>query len=402
MQHQHRPTDNGSAARRPIVIFWMALVMLAGPAGLAQIPDYRNAWQIGGSGYDRGLAVATAGNGDVYSTGHFVGTVDFDRGAGTTTLTSGDTGDIYVARFDSTGGFIWAFRVGGIGPVQMTTGATNSGASIAVDATGDIVVRGYYTGTADFDPGVGTTTRTSRAGKADLFLARYTNGGSLVWVISLPVEMEMQYSKQNCLDIDSHGNIVIGGQFGGTVDFDPGAGRRNLSATSSAQGYSDIFVATYSRTGSLVWAYGLGNSGWESVQAITFDRSDNVLVAGIFGVGNSTALNFNWGNGSRVNVTPPGRGSNYLARYSSSGQIRWAVAMGNDSSLRTIGIATDNGNNVVITGYMQGTVDFNPSPTATAWVTPRILSNMSMFMARYDSLGRYRWAFATAMGWGSD
>ena len=57
--------------------------------------------------------VALDGSGNVYATGTFEGTVDFDPGPGTFNLTSAGSVDIFVLKLDSTGSFVWARAMGG-------------------------------------------------------------------------------------------------------------------------------------------------------------------------------------------------------------------------------------------------------------------------------------------------
>ncbi|MCB0771599.1 MAG: SBBP repeat-containing protein, partial [Flavobacteriales bacterium] len=63
---------------------------------------------FGGSLADYGLSIALDASGNVYTTGYFQGTVDFDPGAGTTNLTSEGSLDVYVQKLNATGNFVWA------------------------------------------------------------------------------------------------------------------------------------------------------------------------------------------------------------------------------------------------------------------------------------------------------
>ena len=64
---------------------------------------YQWAFNIGGTGYDwlSGIAIDLAGDGNVYITGHFHETVDFDPGEGTANLTAKFYGDIFVAKYSN-------------------------------------------------------------------------------------------------------------------------------------------------------------------------------------------------------------------------------------------------------------------------------------------------------------
>src|SRR5262249_53189884 len=119
-----------------------------------------------------GLAVDLAGN--VYTTGDFGGTVDFDPGPATFNLTAGVQGrGIFVAKLDGTGNFTWARSRGGLGG--------DAGLALAVFGAGNVYVTGYFGWDvydegapgliADFDPGPGTFQLTS-AGYPDIFVMK--------------------------------------------------------------------------------------------------------------------------------------------------------------------------------------------------------------------------------------
>ena len=94
----------------------------------AQSPTFAWAKAMGGAGSDYGNAIALDASGNVYTTGQFKGTVDFDPGAGTFNLTSAGGDDIFISKLNAAGKFVWAKQMGG----------TNQdiGSSIALDAAG--------------------------------------------------------------------------------------------------------------------------------------------------------------------------------------------------------------------------------------------------------------------------
>ncbi|MBL8812686.1 MAG: hypothetical protein JNM43_21150 [Planctomycetaceae bacterium] len=134
--------------------------------------DFDSAVRFGSTGEDYGQAIATDASGNVYTTGAFEGTVDFDPGSGTANLTSSGGPDIFVCKLDSAGNFVWAKRMGG------TFDERSKG--IAVDRSGNVLTIGFFFGTADFDPGNGTTVLTS-AGASDVFVSKLDSTGNFVW-----------------------------------------------------------------------------------------------------------------------------------------------------------------------------------------------------------------------------
>src|SRR5262249_5292200 len=99
--------------------------------------------------WSNGIAVDSSGN--VYTTGEFYGTADFDPGSGTYNLTTvASSLEVWVSKLDASGNFVWA------GAVQSTGYTENDYAySLAVDAAGNVLLTGSFQDAADFDPGSG-------------------------------------------------------------------------------------------------------------------------------------------------------------------------------------------------------------------------------------------------------
>ncbi len=122
---------------------------------------------FGGSSDDRGNGISLDGLGNVYTTGYFEATADFDPGAGTFNLSSAGGKDVFVSKLDTVGNFVWAKALSNTG-----TGY-GIGNGIALDELGNVHTTGYFEGTADFDPGAGTFNLMS-AGIEDVFVSKLT------------------------------------------------------------------------------------------------------------------------------------------------------------------------------------------------------------------------------------
>jgi len=191
--------------------------------------NYFWAKSIGGTVLDESFIIALDGYGNLYITGYFNATSDFDPGVGVANLVPVGSRDILFAKYDNNGNYLWAKNIGST--------LDDFGYSLAVDAVGNVYITGEFQGTADFDPGTGTANLTTN-GSYDIYIAKYDNNGNYLWANKIGGTSS---DAGNSITIDGSGNIYITGGFYGTTDFDPGAGTANLTSS----GVSDIFFAKY-------------------------------------------------------------------------------------------------------------------------------------------------------------
>ncbi|MEO5946210.1 MAG: MopE-related protein, partial [Chitinophagaceae bacterium] len=170
-------------------------------------------------------------NSNIYVTGTFNQTVDFDPGAGMYNLTAGGAQDVFVSKLDASGNFIWAKQMGA--PLNDPGANSIISQSIALDAAGNAYTTGYFYGIADFDPGPGIYNLTAPGNLYAMFISKINASGNFVSAVQIGPRV-IGYS----LAVDAVANIYITGVFGLTPDFDPGAGTYNLTSA----GNDDIFV----------------------------------------------------------------------------------------------------------------------------------------------------------------
>lgn len=327
---------------------------------------------IGGTGDAGGYAIAVDASGNVYTTGSFRGTVDFDPGIGIYNLTSGGSSDIFISKLDSSGNFVWAKEmrdsIGGAG--------YDYGLSIALDPERNVYTTGYFFGTIDFDPDSLTTFNLASAGGSDIFISKLDSSGNFAWAKEMGgVDESQAYS----IAVDASENVYTTGWFRGTVDFDPGSGIFNRT---SSGGY-DIFISKLNSSGNFGWTKTIGGANWDGGQAIAVDGSGNVYTTGIF----NGAIDFDPGPGT-FNLTSTGIEDIYISKSDSSGNFVWAKRIGGTGNDWSSAIALDASNNVYTTGYFNGVDDFNPD-TATFIFTP---SGIDIYISKLDSLGNFIWA----------
>jgi hypothetical protein len=221
---------------------------------------------FGNTSENQGQSISLDASGNVYTTGFFQGTVDFNPGVGVSNLTATGSWDIFVQKLDASGNFLWA----------KSFGSTNfdRGFSITVDDTGNAYTIGYFQGTGDFDPGAGVSNLSS-VGSADVFLQKLDASGNFLWAKSFG---GTDFDAGNYITVDASGNVYSTGYFRNTVDFDPGAGVSNHSSV----GILDVFVQKLDPSGNFLWAKSFGGTGVDVGQSISVDASGNVYINGYF------------------------------------------------------------------------------------------------------------------------
>jgi len=192
--------------------------------------QYVFAFKIGGFGLDTGRGIALDNSANIYVIGDFEGTnIDFDPSLGTAMLSSNGASDVFVAKYTSTGQYVWAFNAG--------SGGGEIGWNIETD-NNSVFVTGGFSGVADFNPSAAVDNLTSNGG-ADIFLARYTSTG--VYECAFNVGSP---SDDYGFDIQIAGNdrFYLAGQFqDSNVDFAPTASTFLLNSN----GNSDAFLVKY-------------------------------------------------------------------------------------------------------------------------------------------------------------
>ncbi len=226
--------------------------------------------RIGGTSDEHGNAISLDTDGNVYITGYFNGTADFDPGEPTVNLSTSSGANAFVLKLDSNGRYVWAKNMGG--------NSWTVGNSIAVDANGNVYTKGLFAGTADFDPGAGTANMTAPGGQTYLdqvYISKLDASGNYVWAKNFGGNLwDTGYS----LVLDSNANIYSTGYFEGTADFDPSANTANLTSA----GAKDVFISVIDNSGNYIAAVGIGSTGDDQANSINIDSSNNVYIAGQF------------------------------------------------------------------------------------------------------------------------
>ena len=302
---------------------------------------------FGGIDGDFPSSIITDGSGNIYTTGRFEGTADFNPDIGTFNLTANGDRDVFVHKLDVSGNFQWAKTFGGLG--------YDGGSSIAVDASGNIYTLGNFNESVDFDPGPGIASLTSN-GSQDVFVQKMDASGNFQWAKTFG---GTDFDGGSSIAVDASGNILTSGRFRDIVDFDPGAGTANRTSN----GNGDVFVQKLNSTGDFQWVQSFGGANDEESTSIALDGMGNIYTTGIF----YNTVDFDPGIGV-TNLTSNGGLDPFVQKIDGTGSFQWARSFGGSDNVRTFSIAVDVSNNIYTTGEFTGTADFNPG-TASSTLT---------------------------------
>ena len=247
---------------KKILISWIC--MLSFFTAFSQAPEWTNV--LSGSILNVISALGADPQGNVFITGTFRDTTDFDPGSGVyeMSVTTGD--DIYICKYSATGALIWAKQILGV--------MSASPMDMIVDQQGSILICGSFAGTTDFDPGT-NVHEVSSNGSNDIFILKLDNDGNFVWVKSYG-STDYDYAKS--IKTDNQGNVYFLGKFGQTIDMDPS----NTHLVLTSQGFDDILVAKLDAMGNTTWAKSVGGTGIDYCQSIILDNNNNIIFSGSF------------------------------------------------------------------------------------------------------------------------
>lgn len=417
----------------------------------------------GGTADDIGYDVAVDSSGNAFVAGSFMGSMDIDPGPNVITRTAqGSSTDCFLSRLNSKGEFVWGPAWGGSGRDRVR--------GVALDGSGNVYLAGVFEGTCDFDPGTTALNIQSKGGR-DAFLMKFSPSAAMnyvktwgahyslgdgaysvvcdqanyVWVTgdfyggvdmdpSSAVDYRQSTGGTNMLanflnKFDSSGNYqlsrtwgahyglenldcgiamapggypYVASYFNGNVDFDPSATKTDFH---NSYGSWDGLLVKYDNVGNYQYgrSWGVASSTSKvAASACAVDSSGNVYIAGGF----QGSVDLNPGSGTAIFYSA-GSWDAFLIKLNAAGDFLWGKVWGSPGADYAYDVAVGDSNNVYVTGYFTGLVDFDiGAPT----VERASKGYEDIFLCKYAADGSLLWVdtfggpngdFGYAVDWSS-
>ena len=242
--------------------------------------------------------------------------------------------------------------------------------AVAYDNEGNMLLLGAFRAAVDFDPGASSNV-IEPLGSPDIFLAKYTSEGTLVWVFNLGRISLSNGMDGNGLAVDANNNIYITGSFSNTVDFDPSGDVH--PATSS--GGKDAFLAKYASDGSFQWVKTFGSSAYDYGDVVTIGADGSIYL----GLKYAGTVDLDPGEGE-VSVSPQaGAADATLLKLNSNGEYQWHYTLSTANNDAVTAIALSDGGQIAVGATING---------ATSGFGER-----DMFLAVLNADGAESWSY---------
>lgn len=359
---------------------------LLGSIAPAHAQDLEWVKHISGPEADDGRSIAVDADGNVYTTGRFKQTIDFDPGPGVHNLTAtGNNFNAYILKLDATGGFVWA---------KQFEGTANEPKALALDTSGNVYITGWLpkSSTIDLDPGAGVLNFSVTGGTAlnmDVYVVKLSTSGNLVWARQMG---GINLDQSTDITVDNNGYVYTLGKFRGTADYNPGTGVNNLTAVNST---GDCFISKLDNDGNYIWARSIGATSFINQADIDVDGDGNVYVTGVF----AGTADLDPGPGVQNLSTVPGEffpaTNMFICKLNAEGNYIWAKNVGQSGSPTAPSgtMVLDNYGHLYLAGSFSDTMDFDPGPgTATMISTLTGASDLDIFVSKLDTAGNYIWS----------
>ncbi|SMC84171.1 SBBP repeat-containing protein [Moheibacter sediminis] len=337
---------------------------------------------FGGLDNDYANGISLDNDGNIYLTGAFQQTVNFNPGGNGGLLVSNGFHDMFILKLDPEGNFIWVKSIG--------SPDYEESISISADISGNVYLTGYYFSAIDFDPSDGEFIMNS-SGNGDAFILKLNPNGEFQWAKKIGGEGSAYGKSVKTLE---NGNILALGEFSGNCDLNPNA--EELIINSAGK---DIYLVQLDESGNFLDAYHSSSSlpeepGNAETTRLDIDSDGNIYVIGsIFG-----KVNFDPENNQELfTISPESFFYNgFVLKLSSEGIPQWVKKVGGSSMVFIYDVAVFE-DKTYFTGYFNADAIFDGIS-----INQQSDNFMDAFVAEIDSDGQFISAYPFGGSGGPD
>ncbi|WP_070137930.1 T9SS type A sorting domain-containing protein [Crocinitomix algicola] len=298
---------------------------------------------FGGSVNDQFLNLVISEDDDLFVSGNFESTVDFDDGDAEIILSSVGSSDIFFGKMNLDGDIFWAKSFGSEG-LDMNDGLT-------IDDASNVILSGRFKEDMDVDPSEDELILET-PGYTGGFVNKYSSDGEILWAKAFGDPYNFIGNHGVLCDEDNF--IYTAGYFYGTGDFNPGAGTFNLTAVGEEY---NLYFLKLDNDGNFEKALALGSiAGGINMGGFCRNDENEFFYVGSF----DENLDFNLGAGT-ANKTAAGEDDVFLLSMDDEFNFNWVQTIGGNSYDYGLCITNQGNNRVVISGNYTETADFDPS-----------------------------------------
>ena len=292
-------------------------------------------------GFSTSTSFADADNsGNIFTSGAFDGTVDFNPGSGVYNITATGNKDGFLQKLDPNGVFIWA--------VNWHSTGNYFTSDIEMTSSGEVVIAGYFSGTIDCDPGPGVVSYTS-AGINNPVLMKFDTNGNLLW--SKHIACTSNSYRPGVYVNPINNDVFIHGFFTSALQPD----QTNAGLTYTSAGGWDGFAVQFSAGGLYVNGFHINGPGTDIVNDVIADNLGNLLLIGGF------AGTVDFDPSPATSALTATLLDGFVAKYNSTGQFIQTIQFEGSGYNPLTKIKKLNSNDWIITGSLDnGTVDLDP------------------------------------------
>ncbi|MBW7869979.1 MAG: SBBP repeat-containing protein [Flavobacteriia bacterium] len=315
----------------------------------AQAPQFDWAKKINGSGQEEGTAITTDFVGNLYISGYYKYSMNFDN----ITLNSPNHNDIFFAKMDVDGNVIWATP--GSGDVSGYSHAQR----IKVDSQGNVYVMGHFGHSFTFGD-----TVLNADGDLDVFIVKLDNFGNFIWARQMG---GIGYDDGMDLLINDADELFLIGFFPNTIELD--------EVELESEGDRDVFIIKMDSDGNAVWGASAGGTGKDTGRGIVTDPSGNIFICGSF------ENEAHFGNHT---ITGTESSNLFIAKMNNEGDFLWAKTVTDTATHSLTGFGIDNNQNLYLSGTFDGGYPFGKIENVDG-------AGSDAFLSKYDSQGNIQW-----------